>query len=102
MFVVSIEQSGPLLGTDTKTSVHSHLDDLTIVLSTERLVRTKLQVHKKTREHDHVVCVCVCVCVCVHVCVTSLQMSFLSINHIMKHNYRKLNRNYDSVCTLQD
>ena len=50
VFVVSIEQSGPLLWTDTKASVHSHLDDLTVMLSTERLIRTKLQAHKKDEE----------------------------------------------------
>ena len=51
MLVVSIEKSGPLLRTDTKTSVHSHLDDLTVMLATKGLVRTKL--HTETRKQGH-------------------------------------------------
>lgn len=47
VFVVAIEQSGPLLGADTKTSIHCHLDDLTVMLTTERLIGTKLQSHKE-------------------------------------------------------
>ena len=53
VFVVTVEKSGPLLGADTKTSVHGHLDDLTIMLTTKGLVCTKLQTHTHThRERE--------------------------------------------------
>ena len=42
VLVVSIEQRGPLLWADPQTSVHRHLDDLTVVLTAQGLVRTKL------------------------------------------------------------
>lgn len=43
VLVVSIEQSRPLLWADAKTSVHRHLDDLTVMLSSECLIGTELQ-----------------------------------------------------------
>ena len=42
MLVVSIEQSGPLFRADAQTCVHRHLDDLTVMLTTQGLIRTKL------------------------------------------------------------
>ena len=42
VFVVSIEKSRPLLWADSKTCVHRHLYDLTVVFSAKSLVGTEL------------------------------------------------------------
>ena len=62
MLVVSIEKSGPLLWTNTKTCVHGHLDNLTVMLATKGLVRTKLD--REIRDH---VSVCVSGCNASHI-----------------------------------
>ena len=51
VFMVAVEQRGPLLGADAEPRLHGHADDLPVVLSTEGLVRPELEVG---------VCVCVC------------------------------------------
>lgn len=43
MLVVSVEESGPLLGADPQACLHGNTDDLGIVLPSQRFVRTKLE-----------------------------------------------------------
>ena len=42
MFVVPIEQGGPLLWTDPQSRLHCHANDLPIMLTTKRLIGAKL------------------------------------------------------------
>ena len=85
VFVVTIEKSGPLLGADTKTSVHGHLNDLTVMLTTKGLVCTKLQTHtQRERERE---------CTLVMVWVQSHYITLCHSCHNVINYYWKLNRN---------